>query len=410
METRTFPSPSTVPSMETKTNTNNNRLGPLHTCGKAILITAHKAYKKAEGLPDPLGSITQAISTFVGPVMHAMLCYLLVVLSFVDDRVLTIENVVENVFPQSRYVFSKIDAFVHTLPTKSENTLENDTKVSKMENRGNTNRRPGPLHTSGNAMVTTAYKACKRAELLPNPIGTTAQKLGRVGRPIFCTMQNHWLGILSYTDDRILYVENAVENVFPPSRFIFNKIDTLVYVFETLPVKFDSAADKLPAVVQRVPYLEWALAQLLLILSFLINTFTDWGVEGANEKEIRIDTNSHDEIATNDRGLTGNKEMCIPNSSGYGTNGNDIVECEENEKENKETYKDILVKRKDVNEEEMNEKKEATSYKTVLEMGMKKNEDEISQQVEAQSDNKEIGGLTCKKMLTSTRINKMVVK
>ncbi|KAI3983692.1 hypothetical protein MKX01_001096 [Papaver californicum] len=263
------------------------------------------------------------------------------------------------------------------------------------------NRRLGPLHTSGNAMVTTAYKAYKRAELLPNPIGTTARKLGRVVKPTVSIMRNHWLAILSYADDQILYAENAIENVFPPSSYIFNKIDTLVHVSKTLPVRFDNAADKLPAIIQRVPYLQWALAQLFLILSFLISTLTNWGVDGVDEKDIRIDTNSHDEIATNDRrGFTGSEEMSIPNSTGG--------EKEENEKQIKETYKDILVKKKDFNEEEMNEKNEvATSYKTILEMGMKENEDEISQQQHGeQSDNKEIGGLTCKQMLIATRNKK----
>ncbi|XP_026408298.1 uncharacterized protein LOC113303481 isoform X2 [Papaver somniferum] len=272
-----------------------------------------------------------------------------------------------------------------------------------MENRGNTDRRLGPLHTSGNAMVTTAYKAYKRVELLANPIGTIAQKLGRVVKPTVYILQNHWLAILSYADDQILFVEKAIENVFPPSSYIFNKIDTLVHVTETLPARFDNAADKLPAIIQRVPYLEWAFAQLFLILSFLISTLTNWGVDGANEKEIRIDTNSHDGIATNNRGLTGIEEMCIPNST-----GNDTGECEikeEIEKQIKETYKDILVKKKDVNEEEINEKNGvATSYKTILEMGMKESEDKMGQQQQGeQSDNKEIGGLTCKEILMATR-------
>ncbi|KAI3859185.1 hypothetical protein MKW92_039363 [Papaver armeniacum] len=271
-----------------------------------------------------------------------------------------------------------------------------------MENMGNTNRRLGLLHTTGNAMLTTASTAYKKAELLPNPVGTIAQKLGRVVRPIVYTIKNHSLAILSYTDDRILYAEKVVENVFPPSSYIFNKIGILVQAIETLPVKFGNASDKLPAVIQRVPRLEWALAQLLLILSFLINTLTDWGVDGAIEKEIRIDTNSHDENATNDNGLTGNKEISIPNSTGNETSSNDIVECTEEEKENekeiKETDKDVdvMVEKKNVNEEEMNEKKDATTlpsfFYAAIETGKKKNEDEISQQQqeEEQFDNKEI--------------------
>ncbi|MCL7035938.1 hypothetical protein MKW94_014946 [Papaver nudicaule] len=269
-----------------------------------------------------------------------------------------------------------------------------------MENQGNINRRLGPLHTTGNAIVKTAYKAYKRAESLPEPINTLAQKLGRVARPIFSTMQIHCPAILCYTDDKILYVENAVEYVFPPASYIFNKINTLVQVFETMPVRFDEAADKLPVVINRVPYLEWALAQLLLVLSFLVNTLTGWGVlDGAilnmkltpilNMKEIRVDTNSQYEIAANARTLTGDKEMGILNSTAGGkdTSSSNIVEREE------KTVNEKEIKEEDVNEEEMNEKKEATT--TVVEMDMKKNEDEPNkQQQQEHSDNKEIASAT----------------
>ncbi|KAI3832275.1 hypothetical protein MKX03_009319 [Papaver bracteatum] len=264
-----------------------------------------------------------------------------------------------------------------------------------MENNGNANRL-GLLHTTGNAMLTTASKAYKKAELLPSPVGTIAQKLRRVVRPIVYPIKVHSLAILSYTDDRILYAENVVENVFPPSSYIFNKIGILVQVIETLPVKFDNAGDKLPAVIQRVPHLESALARLLLILSFLINTLTDWGVDGVIEKEIRIDTNSHDE-----------------------TSGNDIVECtdekKENEKEIKETDKDVdvMVEKKDVNEEETDEKKDATTlpsfFNTAIETSKKKNEDEISQQQEEeeeQFDNKEIVSVSKNDQVKETKVIK----
>ncbi|XP_026460738.1 uncharacterized protein LOC113361860 [Papaver somniferum] len=161
------------------------------------------------------------------------------------------------------------------------------------------------------------------------------------------------------------------------------------------------------------------ISQLLLILSFLINTLTDWGVEGAIEKEIRIDTNSHDEIATNDNGLTENKEMCIQSSTGNEVGSSDIMECteEENEKDIKEINKDvdIVFEKRDVNEEEMNEKKDATTlpsfFSEVLETGKKKNEDEISQQQRQEeegeeADNKEIASVTEKDEVKETKVIK----
>lgn len=239
--------------------------------------------------------------------------------------------------------------------------LTTTTVSSSMETTGNTNRL-GPLHTCGTAMITTAYKAYKKTENLPGPLGSTTQNLATFFGPILYIIQYHWLAILSMVDDLILTVENVVETLFPPSTYVFDKIDALVRVSETLPRRFDNAVDKFPAVIHRVPCLNWASAQLVIILNFLVTTLTYWVVDGANEKEIPIDINSHDQLASDDEEHV--KQM--------------------------ETYKDILVKKKDVNEEEleyseMGMKKDnetTTTYKTILEMGMKKEEDKKNEEKE----------------------------
>lgn len=270
-----------------------------------------------------------------------------------------------------------------------------------METKRNNKNRLGPLHTCGNAMLTTAYKVYKRAESLPNPMGSTTQKLARFMSPFLYPIQYHWLAILSFTDDQILTVENIVENVFPPSSYVFDKIDAFVHVSENLPIKFDNAIDKFPTMLRKVPCLDWALTQLILILNILITTLTNCEVIVVdNVKEIRVDSNpNYDGINKIDHGYIKNQEMIMKNKD----NNNEV----------KETYKDILIKRKDINEKEQEEEestvkevvelsgemknfkreKETITYKTILEMGMKKQEEKEEEENQKQENEKKIVSL-----------------
>ncbi|XP_059633557.1 uncharacterized protein LOC132276234 [Cornus florida] len=105
---------------------------PLHTCGVSILETAHRAYKKAQDINGPIGSMTKTIATLVTgltaafPFVYTIQCQCLAVLSFADGYILAVENIIETLFPPSTRLFNKIDDLVLTaeaLPVKFDNAV-----------------------------------------------------------------------------------------------------------------------------------------------------------------------------------------------------------------------------------------------------------------------------------------------
>ncbi|KAF9605360.1 hypothetical protein IFM89_016913 [Coptis chinensis] len=107
--------------------TRNSRPKPLYTCGVAMLNIAHRASAKAESVQGPIGYITQRVTKLSSPIVSTMQYQWLAMLSYTDDQILAIENLIETIFPSSAYVFDKIDALVQvakTLLVKFENAID----------------------------------------------------------------------------------------------------------------------------------------------------------------------------------------------------------------------------------------------------------------------------------------------
>ena len=116
--------------------------------------------------------------------------------------------------------------------------------------------------------------------------------------PFVYAIQCHWLALLSIVDDGILAIEDKAETVFPPSTHVFNKVDQLLHIAETLPGRFDGAAGKLPLIFHRVPLLEWLLAYVVSWLNFFLSVLVDVGSDdddAAREKEIIVDKNCNEQ-------------------------------------------------------------------------------------------------------------------
>ncbi|MCD9639325.1 hypothetical protein HAX54_023765 [Datura stramonium] len=109
------------------------------------------------------------------------------------------------------------------------------------------------------------------------------------------TSKFQWLSVLSFVDNCILTSEIMIEKLFPPSSRLFDKIDELAYVAESLPEKFDDIMEKLPMIIHQVPFLDWALLHLIAWLNFWISCLTRWGSKNAREKEITIDVDHADQ-------------------------------------------------------------------------------------------------------------------
>ncbi|XP_058093951.1 uncharacterized protein LOC131239996 [Magnolia sinica] len=151
--------------------------------------------------------------------------------------------------------------------------------------------RPRPLHTCAVALLSIAHKAYQKAEQFHGPIGSLARRLASLASPITCLILHQWLLILSFVDNQIIYLENTAETIFPPSRHVFDKIDSLVDISEALPRRFDDAVVHFPIMRHNVPTLNWVATYLSMVLNFLILTVGDWSFNGTKEKEILVDVN-----------------------------------------------------------------------------------------------------------------------
>ncbi|KAI9169095.1 hypothetical protein LWI28_006875 [Acer negundo] len=99
-------------------------------------------------------------------------------------------------------------------------------------------------------------------------------------------------------DDQHIFINNCktkkmiIESVFPQSSYVYNKIDELVQLTETLPGKFDDAMNKFMMINDQVPLLDRGLVQVLSWLNLFSNRLTHR--RRSEEKETMIDSNSNE--------------------------------------------------------------------------------------------------------------------
>lgn len=107
----------------------------MHTFGASILAIMHNACTKAQELNGPMGSLTRRTSTFVSstfPFIYSMQYQWLAILSFADDHILTLENMLETIFPPSVHLFNGIDKLVYNaecLPRRFDDALNTFPKI-----------------------------------------------------------------------------------------------------------------------------------------------------------------------------------------------------------------------------------------------------------------------------------------
>ncbi|OMO88245.1 hypothetical protein COLO4_20347 [Corchorus olitorius] len=158
----------------------------------------------------------------------------------------------------------------------------------------NSRRRRRPLHTCGVSAFAIAHKSYKKAQDSNEFLGSKAKKITTLILALVSSLvnilQHLWLAIFSYIDNCILTLEDAIEHVLPPSKHVFNKIDEVVKIIETLPAKYDDVLDNFPLIIERIPLLNLAIAHAISWLKFLTSILNHWGTENAREKEIVVDT------------------------------------------------------------------------------------------------------------------------
>ncbi|XP_021809607.1 uncharacterized protein LOC110753103 [Prunus avium] len=155
-----------------------------------------------------------------------------------------------------------------------------------------------PLHTCAVSILVISHRAFTIAQGFNGPLGFIikfAARVATLGGPLAYALQYQWItmAILSFIDNRILALEDMVERFYPPSHIVFNKIDDLVRVTETLPGKFDNVISKIPGCVSHVSFLDWTLVRAISLLNFVVASLSYWRMsKGTKEKEIKVDTSS----------------------------------------------------------------------------------------------------------------------
>ncbi|PIA51226.1 hypothetical protein AQUCO_01100217v1 [Aquilegia coerulea] len=226
------------------------------------------------------------------------------------------------------------------------------------------NTRHRPLHTWGVVILTITHKGYLRAEhRLHGPSVILLQKLATLLGPLLYAVQYQWLTILSFIDKQILTIEKMTESLLPVSSYLFNMIDELIQASESVPEKFDVVLDKLLAIMYYIPFLNWSLTQSISIVNFLIMTLTDWGHHVTTEKEIMIDTNSHDHANE----LTSKEE-----EDKHHENSEDIASPSAVKSVIRNGGDEEMQKKDQV--QDMETKKVQPTYKEKLEMGTKNDE------------------------------------
>lgn len=84
-------------------------------------------------------------------------------------------------------------------------------------------------------------------------------------------------------------MENFIESKFPSSRYVFDRLDNMARVSETLPEIFDDVMRKFPVLLHKVPFLEWIVICVIEWMNFVVGVLCGWGMEGdVKEKDINV--------------------------------------------------------------------------------------------------------------------------
>lgn len=111
--------------------------GLLHPFGVSFFIIVEKVCTKAQDLDldldhdhGPIGSVTKKIGAFLKsalPFIYAVQYQWLILLTFVDDHIIVVVNMLTTIFPPSKRLFNKIDRLIDAvetdLPAKFDNAM-----------------------------------------------------------------------------------------------------------------------------------------------------------------------------------------------------------------------------------------------------------------------------------------------
>ncbi|KAE9610510.1 hypothetical protein Lalb_Chr07g0187361 [Lupinus albus] len=233
-----------------------------------------------------------------------------------------------------------------------------------------------PLHACGVSILTIVDTIFSKTQNINEPFGSTLRRvtnLAKIFTPLIVAIQYQWLAILSFIDDHILEAEKLTEKLFPPSTYLFDKVDELVLMIMSLPQKFDGAINILfPMMIHHVPLLEWTLSCIISWLNGLVSILNHWEEKNSSikEKTISVYKSSDDLMEDSSNGINSKGSVesfpsMLEASEGENVKG---VKDMEDSCPKKGSYKEVLLDRgKEENPHEKQIGGEGSlSYKEVL--------------------------------------------
>lgn len=153
--------------------------------------------------------------------------------------------------------------------------------------------RRGVLHPIGVSFLAIMQNACIKAQNNGGRIGSTTRRIAKFtapALPFIYAMQYELLVVLSFIDDHIRVFANIIKNKYPPSMYLFRKIDRLIDTAANLPEKLDDIMSNFPMIIQRIPFLDSALSTIISCINLLLSIFTSWRISYyTREKDIMVD-------------------------------------------------------------------------------------------------------------------------
>ncbi|XP_062184396.1 uncharacterized protein LOC133888247 [Phragmites australis] len=110
------------------------------------------------------------------------------------------------------------------------------------------------LLSCGESILAVAESAYRRVETMSCPVGCLARGFSHVAAPVLrpLRLRLRCLSALSFVDRQLVVAQDVAAVLLPRAERVLRKVDDLVLLVESLPVRFDGAVDGLEALVAGV--------------------------------------------------------------------------------------------------------------------------------------------------------------
>ncbi|XP_054806289.1 uncharacterized protein LOC129308958, partial [Prosopis cineraria] len=172
-----------------------------------------------------------------------------------------------------------------------------------------------PLFACITSILAMADIASRKAQDLNGPLGSTFRataKLAKFASPLIIIMKYQCLIIIFILDYQFLAAKKTIEIFWPSASRVFDKIEEIVVMIESLPEKFDDTVGKFPAMICQFTFSmrQWSLLHLISWLNWLVSTLNQMEQENSRMKEIAIDNRNIQLVSSESESLYTIESFC----------------------------------------------------------------------------------------------------